>query len=132
MNLSDMTSAVYSQLSSAVFDYGVKVIKAYPYLDKPTRLEKAVIAVSPEKTELEPAGIGNEEQYGEIRVVADIFVPQNFGSEALRSLSEQAVKAALVLEPSGVGVFPIKAEDRLDCLRCSCTFTFKRLIDAEV
>jgi len=124
MSLFDLTDTVYNCLKSTAFPEGTAVIKAFPYIDKPTRLENAVIAVTPGETELESAGIGACEQYGEVKVRADIFSPQQNGSEALLAVTRTAVTAGLELSPLKIYVSPVGAEDRLSCLCCSCIFTF--------
>ena len=130
MDLSDMNGAVYSALEGA-FQTGTKVIKAFPFVDKPVRLDTTVIAVSPSYINLDSAGIGCEEQYGEVKITAAIYTPQHLGSAALLETAESAVNAVLPLMPRAVALSPIEAWDKLNCIACRCTFTFNCLIETE-
>lgn len=129
MDLFDMEGEVYSLLKSADALNGTTVIKAYPYLDKPVRLENTVIAVLPSQMSGEIAGIGETCQYASVDVTAAVYTPQKLGSTVLLEAAEKAVKAVLPLMPCKISLSPPAAEDRLNCLTLKVAFTFNFLAE---
>ncbi len=100
------------------------VIKAYPYAKLPSRLGRAVIALSPSELQADGAEIGGERYFGEYTVNADIYVPQEWGSPAATDYAERTVNALLSLNPVRIRLGGIEAADALKCFKLRCAFSF--------
>lgn len=64
----------------------VKVIRAYPHKDKPTKITKAYIAVGIKEIKLEPYQIDYPDKAGEITLSADLYCPLKWESTELIKL----------------------------------------------
>lgn len=64
----------------------VKVIRAYPSKDKPTKITKAYIAVGIKEIKLEPYQIDYSDKAGEITLSADLYCPLKWESTELIKL----------------------------------------------
>lgn len=64
----------------------LKVIRAYPYKDKPTRITKAYIALSIKEINLEPYQIDYPDKAGELTLSANLFCPLKWDSIELTKL----------------------------------------------
>ena len=124
MSFYKMSSEVLSVLKSCEELKGVFIIKAFPYTDKPARLTKNVIAVMPCEIETNSVSIGSAEQSGSLTVTVQIYAPVKAGIKSISETAENTVNAVMLLNPSGVSVSSVKADNRLNCLNISCSFTF--------
>lgn len=59
----------------------VKIISAFPYQLKPTRLEYPVIAVGLHHLEAESSQLEHSERCGDLSIFADIYVPNKLGGD---------------------------------------------------
>lgn len=124
MDLFNAEDAVYYALCESESLEEVKKIKAYPYVYKPVRLEKSVIAVLPAELDVNAVSIGSNEQYGKLRISVSIYTPNALGIDELRRTSKNAVLAVTELSPCEITVSQVKSNDRLGCICCSCGFAF--------
>ena len=101
----------------------LKVIKGYPYAKKPTFLSRSVVVVSLGEVEAENIELGGEKLYGRCRIVATIYVPTCDNYDITNGIAE-VVHAQLSAYPSAISVSGVSADDRIECLKASCSFTF--------
>lgn len=124
MSFYKMSSEVFNAVKSCEALKNSYVIKAFPYTDKPARLTKNVIAVMPPEIEAKAASVGEAKQSGSLTVTVQIFAPVKAGIKSISETAESTVNAVMLLNPSGISVSPVKADERLNCLNLSCCFTF--------
>ncbi len=124
MSFYKMSSEVFNAVKSCEALKNSYVIKAFPYTDKPARLTKNVIAVMPPEIEAKAVSIGEAKQSGSLTVTVQIFAPVKAGIKSISETAENTVNAVMLLNPSGISVSPVKADERLNCLNLSCCFTF--------
>lgn len=124
MYLTNEIDALISQLNTNSYFDEIKIIKAFPYTDKPTRLNKIVVAVSPSKINAENISTGGECLYGEYSIDFDIFIPVNKGTPVDTSVIEQLICTVAVCCPKAVSVSEITANNNIFCYTAKCTFTF--------
>lgn len=78
------TEKMIDELRNSIDDTeNVKIIKAYPFSDKPTRITKAYIAVGIKEIRLEPYQIDYPDKTGELIISADLFCPLKWDSSEL-------------------------------------------------
>ena len=124
MSFYKMSSEVFNAVKSCEALKNSYIIKAFPYTDKPARLTKNVIAVMPPEIEAKAVSVGEAEQSGSLTVTVQIFAPVKAGIKSISETAENTVNAVMLLNPSGISVSPVKADERLNCLNLSCCFTF--------
>jgi hypothetical protein len=109
--------------ANSYFD-DIKIIKAFPYSMKATRLAKTVIAVSPSKVEGENISIGDNKMFGEYSIDFDVFIPILSGTPVKSDVIEQIVTTVSACYPSGISVSAITVNNDISCTTAKCTFTF--------
>jgi hypothetical protein len=102
-----------------------RIIIAYPYAKKPSRLGRVHIALYEGEVSGEAYALGQEEQRLSYQLCASLFVPQNMGSPYTGELAKAVVKAMLSTYPLGIGVSEVKANDELGCYEVRCSFTYE-------
>lgn len=100
------------------------IIKAYPYVMKPTLLDRVVITVSPAVIDGKNVSLGEENIFAYYTIDADIFVPCEFGSDRMCGLIEAVLKSQLDSSFSAVATSRVGADDKISCLTAKCSFTY--------
>lgn len=107
----------------------IKVIKAYPYAIKPTRLKKTVITVSPSQISAENISLGETHLFADYKIDVDIYVPQQIGADSIISIVREIFRCAAGFYAVGVTASKITADDNLNCFISKCTIEFNGEID---
>lgn len=129
MYLNKKTTDIVQKLSLDKRFKEIKVIMAYPDVNKPTRLKKIVVSVSPSAIDAENISVGEECMYGEYKIDIDVFVPQNFGTPCVQEVVQNIIDALKDEMMSGIKVSEIKAYNSLFCYGVNCRLTFLGEID---
>jgi hypothetical protein len=108
---------------NSYFD-NVKIVKAYPYLNKATRLSKTVIAISPAGIDAKNISIGDENLFGDYSIAFDVFIPIQSGSPIESSVIEQLLVTMSKCYPVGISVSEISVNNDISCCTAKCIFTF--------
>lgn len=124
MYLDDKTDAVIAALKSADALSDCKIIKAFPFVRKPTFIGKSVIAVSPYSVDVENIAVGQECCFGNYSIEAEIFSPQELGTPGIAGTVEKMLGALMNLEPKGIKAYPIDIDANLRCYTAKCVLTF--------
>ena len=108
-----------------------KIIKAYPYVLKPTKLKNTVIAVSPSEISAQSISLGQENFFASYVIDADIYVPVELGSPKIWEYIRGILLSQMNSFPSSVSVSKVTAEDRLSCCTAKCSITYNGALDLE-
>lgn len=131
MRLHSMTGKVYRSLKNSEALSDCRVIMAFPYIKKPTRLTKTVITVSPAGAVLKGFTLGEKSVFGDFSVNIDMFTPQEKGSPSENGLLDLVTQAALSLEPTSIKLGGFNSNDVLGAFEAQCTVTFSDTFDTE-
>lgn len=101
-----------------------KIVKAFPYITKPTILKCPVIAVSCKMIQTECIELGGEEMCGSFKICASIFLPAKNGSAGVYDLVANVLDSQAGAYPCAVSVGEINADNELDCLTVECELAF--------
>lgn len=101
----------------------VKVIKAYPFSDKPTRITKAYIAVGIKEIRLEPYQIDYPDQAGELIISADLFCPLKWDRDELIRLFSRLCTAVEKYNITSIKAGEITADTNIQAYRLKTTIT---------
>ncbi len=116
-------------LEANSFFSDMKIIKAYPYAIKPTRLKKTVIAVSPSQISAKNISLGETHFFADYKIDVDIYVPQQFGADSIINIVREILGCAAGFYAVGVTASKINADDNLNCFTSKCTVEFNGEID---
>lgn len=100
------------------------IVKAFPYMKKPTKLRKIVIAVSPSEIEAENISVGDVNLYGEYSIDFDVFSPQELGTPVVFDSIQNIIEILKCFYPSRIYVSKITPVDEISCFSAKCTLTF--------
>ena len=128
MYLADETDKIFNKLKESTELSEYRIIKAYPFSYKATRLKQAVICVSPSGIDAKTASIGGSDYFGEYTIDADVFVPQDMGTPCTYEIIEKIVKVLSDEPPCGVKVSAVSTKDNIECYTAKCTLTFRSMI----
>lgn len=128
MNLKSKTDAFIDRLSSSTQLDGFRIIRAYPYTFKPTRLKQIVIAVFAGEINAESISLGEACCYGTYEINADIFIPYELGTPEPENVATAVVTSQLSAYPVAVRVSKIERNEHISCYRINCCFRFSDLI----
>lgn len=106
----------------------VQIIKAYPYVTKPTRLKNAVITVSPSEISGKSISIGQENIFASYTIDADIYVPVESGSPRMWEYIRNILLAQMNSIPTAVSVSRVTADDKLSCYTARCSLTYNGVL----
>ena len=107
----------------------VKIIKAYPSYDKPTRLSRAHIAIGIMKMNLEPYQIDNPEKAGELTIFADLFCPLKWDNSELTKLFSRLCSAVQEYNITSIQAEKITADSNTQAYQLKTTITFYNVFD---
>ena len=107
------------------------IIKAYPYVKKPTILQSTVITICPAASNLKSVSLGSEELFGTYGIYVDVFIPQQEGSPCDNTAVEGITEALLPLGAVKVSISDVEREDVLNAFCVRCLFEFSAGVEAE-
>lgn len=107
----------------------VKIIKAYPFSDKPTRITKAYIAVGVKAIKLEPYQIDYPDMAGEFMLSADLFCPLKWNSSELIMLFSKLCTAVEKYNITSIKTGEITADTNTQAYRLKTAITFYNKFD---
>ena len=128
MYLAAETEAVYRLLTAEEALAGTHIIKAYPYVNKPTRLKKPVLCIAPCGLEAERCAVGQKQYLGSYRIRISVYVPQSLGSPVVDRTLEAVIKALGATGFHRLQVSDIKTMDVIDCFTAACEVTYRSQI----
>lgn len=129
MYLTDKIENLISTLKNQPCLKDVQIIKAYPFVNKPTNLEKIVITVSPSGLNADNISVGQNCYFGSYMIDFDVFSPQELGSPIASSTIESVILSLRKFNPSAIKVEPISINSNVKCYTAKCTLTFSGEID---
>ena len=128
MYLSAETDAIYRLLSESEALAGTHIIKAYPYVNKPTRLKKPVVCISPSGLEAGRCTVGQKQYLGSYSITVSVFVPHSLGSP----VADKTLEAVIcLLGKTGfhrLQVSDIGSMDAIDCFTADCKAEYRSQI----
>lgn len=129
MYLADKIDSLILTLKNQTCFNDVKIIKAYPFVNKPTNLEKIVITVSPSGLNADNISVGQNYYFGSYMIDFDVFSPQELGSPVVASTIESIILTLRKFNPSAIKVEPISINSNVKCYTAKCTLSFNGEID---
>ena len=130
MYLAAETNRVYNALKDCAALDGCRIIKAYPYAKKPTKLRRTVITVSPSDAEFKNTALGFECAYGKYAVAVDIFIPLESGSPAESGVCDGVINGVLALKPDGIRLTEFRPYDELGAYGARCIVSFSGSVNS--
>lgn len=124
MYLNKEIDALIALLKANPFFDDIKITKAFPFINKPTRLSRTVIAVSPSKIDAQNISVGGESLFGDYSIDFDVFIPINDGTPVDTDVIEQLVCTLSKSFPKAAAVSEITVNNNIFCCTAKCTFTF--------
>lgn len=131
MCLDDELDAFIERLKSCEALEDVRIIKAYPYVLKPTKLKRAVITVSPSEINAQKISLGQKNLFASYVIDADIFVPVELGSPKIWEYIRGILLSQTNSFPSSVYVSRVTAVDKLSCCTVKCSVTYNGALELE-
>ncbi len=111
-------------------DFGtIKVIKAYPYVIKPTKLSKIVVAVSLGDVSAENISVGDNCIFGTYRIDSYIYSPYAVGADVLPLVAEKIFACCLGFNPVAITTSQVDTDATTLCYTLKCSITFSDLIN---
>lgn len=124
------TEKMIDELMNSIDDTeNVKIIKAYPFSDKPTRITKAYIAVGIKEIKLEPYQIDYPDKTGELIISADLFCPLKWDSSELIKLFSKLCAAVEKYNITSIKAGEITADTNTQAYRLKTAITFYNEFD---
>lgn len=124
------TEKMIDELMNSIDDTeNVKIIKAYPFSDKPTRITKAYIAVGIKEIRLEPYQIDYPDKTGELIISADLFCPLKWDSSELIRLFSKLCAAVEKYNITSIKAGEITADTNTQAYRLKTAITFYNEFD---
>lgn len=124
------TEKMIDELRNSIDDTeNVKIIKAYPFSDKPTRITKAYIAVGIKEIRLEPYQIDYPDKTGELIISADLFCPLKWDSSEIIRLFSKLCAAVEKYNITSIKAGEITADTNTQAYRLKTAITFYNEFD---
>lgn len=124
------TEKMIDELMNSIDDTeNIKIIKAYPFSDKPTRITKAYIAVGIKEIRLEPYQIDYPDKTGELIISADLFCPLKWDSSELIRLFSKLCAAVEKYNITSIKAGEITADTNTQAYRLKTAITFYNEFD---
>lgn len=128
MYLSAQVSSYINLLKSKAYYSDKYVIAAYPYTYSPTRLDRALITVSPCGMDAKRAGIGADSFSAEYGIRVDVFVPQDSGSPCVTDIIDNIIADIAELYPLAYTVSDVTEASSISCFTANVKFTHSGII----
>ena len=111
-------------------DFGnIKVIKAFPYVIKPTKLSKIVVAVSLGDVNADNISIGDNCVFGTYRIDTCIYAPFDMGADDLPLVAEKIFASCVNYNPVAFTTTQVDTDAKTLCYTLKCSITFSDLIN---
>lgn len=107
----------------------VKIIKAYPSCDKPTRISRAYIAMGIMGMNLEPYQMDYPDQAGELTIFADLFCPLKRNSDELTKLFSRLCSMLQKYNITAIRTEQITADTNTQAYQLKTAITFYNKFD---
>lgn len=107
----------------------VKLIKAYPNYDKPTRLSRIYIAMGIMEMNLAPYQMDYPAQAGELTIFADLYCPLKWDSGELTKLFSKLCNAVKGYNPTSIRAEKITADAVTQSYQLKTAITFYNEFD---
>ncbi len=120
MYLSNETDAIFHLLKNNDALEDTHIIKAYPYVNKPTRLKKPVLCIAPGGFEAMPVSIGQQQYLGSYCINISVFVPHSLGSPVADKTLEAVIQSLGTTGFHRLQVSDISSVDAIDCFTAVC------------
>lgn len=127
--LSNVVDDFISALNQRTDFDGIKVIKAYPYVIKPTKLSKIVVAVSLGDVSGDNVSIGDNCVFGTYRIDACIYSPYDVGADVLPQVAEKIFDTCVNYNPVAITTTQIDTNATALCYTLKCSVTFSDYIN---
>lgn len=128
MYLSSETEAVFRLLKDNEALADTHIIKAYPYVNKPTRLKKPVLCVAPGGLEATHLSLGQEQYLGSYGIVISVFVPHSLGSPTADKTLDAVIQSLRSTDFHRLQVSEISSVDAIDCFTAVCKAEYRSTI----
>lgn len=122
MILNERIDEFIDRLNSSELLSDCKIIKAYPYFRKPTRLENTIIAISLGEINASNIELGGDVLNGSYIINASIYSP--YGEADVSKTIQAVVDSQLSAYPSSISVSELNTNDSLSCVWAKCGFSF--------
>lgn len=129
MYLNKLIDEIAAKMKSDDNFENINIIKAYPYVDKPTILKKQVITVHPYALDLQSIAVEQQIMQGEYSVEFDIFSPFDMGSPSVCELSEKIMCFLKPYNPINIKSQGISVENTVRCYKSKFIVTLSDFID---
>lgn len=107
----------------------IKIIKSYPYVIKPTKLTKIVVAVSLGDVSGNSISIGDSCIFGSYRIDACIYSPYARGADVLPLVAEKIFACFADCNPVSITTTQVDTDATTLCYTIKCSITFSDLIN---
>ncbi len=124
MYLNNEVNALYEKMRSDKRLENYKIIMAYPYALKPTRMSNQIIVLSPSGIQADSTGLGNDEYYGNYSIDIDAFSSFDLGSPVMSEIIENILEVAVDPTVTGIKVGPVSHDRNSRCFSVKCTLTY--------
>ncbi len=122
--LSNVVDDFINKLKQDAHFENIKIIKAYPYVAKPTRLSKIVLCLSLAEISADNCSVGDNCIYGDYKIDIDIFVPYKIGADVISDVFSNIVNACNDNLPIGISTNNIKNDRDTLCYTAKCSLVF--------
>jgi len=124
INAESFVNEIIGKIRENGFFDDKKVIHAFPDIQKPVILKKAVIAVGLKEISVDDSSIGQASKAGNISVSADVFIPFS-----LHGCSTEKIVCEICRSVSAYGISAVKisaccADSYSQCFVVKAVFTF--------
>lgn len=128
MYLTNETASILQLLKSNEALADTHIIKAYPYVNKPTRLKKPVLCVAPGGMEADHIAIGQKQYLGSYSIIVSVFVPHSLGSPVADKTLEAVIQSLSTTGFHRLQVSDIRTADAIDCFTATCKASYRSQI----
>lgn len=127
--LSNVVDDFINKLKQDAHFKNVKIIKAYPYVAKPTRLSKIVLCLSLAEISADSCAIGDSCIYGDYKIDVDIFVPYKMGADSIGEVFSNIINACNDNLPISISTNNISNDRQTLCYTAKCSLVFNDALD---
>lgn len=129
MNIKALLMNVVDTLKADPFFDDIKLVRAYPYMTKPTMPEEAIIAISIGEVKLKPCHIGEDSLMIELSLWTDIYVPFSLGTELGCDIFSRLCECVGRISPKCISSSRMVADKESGCYLLQCEITFDRELE---
>lgn len=126
--LSDVLDDFINVLKQDAHFKEYKILKAYPYITKPTRLSKVILCISLGEVNGDSIGVGDNYIYGNYKINIDIFVPFSMGANSISKIFNNIIDTCSDNLPISISTSEITADGTTLCFTARCSLAFNNLL----